>query len=128
MFNRKKLYEGFTSTSNEDGTPRAIALCISGKEPDELSVSVATSKDVWVWGSFLQKWVIVSRAARFGSSGEQACKVIINEVDEVVNCSIENKKVEVLRLVSNGYGARDLRQLKAQAVNGRTSDERDRCW
>lgn len=38
------------------------------------------------------------------------------------------KKLEVLRLVSNGYVARDLRQLKAQACNGRTFDERDRCW
>lgn len=56
---------------------------------------------------------MVSRAVRFGSSGEKACKVIINEVDEVVNCSIENKKLEVLRLVSNGYVARDLRQLRA---------------
>lgn len=59
---------------------------------------------------------------------EQACKMIINEVDEVVNFSAENKKLEVLRLVSNGYVARDLRQLKAQAYNGRTFDERDRCW
>lgn len=124
----KNLYEDFISASNEDGTPRTIALCISGKEPDELCVSVATSKDVWVPGSFLQKWVMESRAVRLGDSGKQACKVIINEVDEVVNSSTENQKLEVLRLVANGYIARDLRQLKAQAFNGRTFDERDRCW
>lgn len=124
----KNLYEEFKSTSNEDGIPRTIAFCISGKEPDELCVSVATSKDVWMPGSILQKWVIESRAVRFGKRGGQACKIIINEVDEAVNCSNENEKVEVLRLVANGYVARDLQQLKAPAFNGKTFDKRDRCW
>lgn len=49
------MYENFKSTSNEDGTARTIALGISGKEPDELCVSVATSKDVWVLGELFAK-------------------------------------------------------------------------
>lgn len=43
----KRLYGNFKPSANEDGTPRTIAFCVSGKKPDELCVSVATSKDVW---------------------------------------------------------------------------------
>lgn len=79
-------------------------------------------------GSFLQKWTMETRAFRFGEKDIQACKILINEVDQVVNFSNENVKVEVLRLVGNRYVARELRQLEAKAFNGKTFDERDRCW
>lgn len=46
----------------------------------------------------------------------------------MLNFSNENEKVAVLRLVANRYVARDLRQLDAQAFNGKFFDERDRCW
>ena len=69
-----------------------------------------------------------TRAFRFGERGRQACKTLINEVDQVVNLSNENIKGEVLRLVGNWYVARDLRQLEAQAFKGKTFDERDQCW
>lgn len=124
----KLLYGEFKPTANEDGAPRTIAFCISRKKAEEFSVSVATSKDVWMPGSFLQKWVMETRAFRFGERGRQAFKTLINEIDQVVNLSNGNVKVEVLRLVGNRLVARDLRQLKAQAFNGKTFDERDRCW
>ncbi|MCJ1342367.1 hypothetical protein MMC31_000549 [Peltigera leucophlebia] len=44
---------------------------------------------------------------------------------------IENSdsvKVEVLRLAMNGYVARDLRELEAQAFDGKSFEMRDRCW
>ena len=122
------MYGGFQPTASEDGTSRTIAFCISGKKANELSVSVATSKDAWMPGSFLQKWTMEARAFRFGEKDIQACKILINEVDQVVNFSNENVKVEVLRLVGNRYVARELRQLEAKAFNGKTFDERDRCW
>lgn len=98
------------------------------KNPDKLSVCVATSKDAWVPGSFLQQWVMKTRAFRFGNSGRQACEIIINEVDQVVSSSNLNIKVEVLRLALNGYVARDLRGLEAQAFDGKSFETRDRCW
>lgn len=86
-----------------------LSFCISGKSPNKLSVSVATSKDIWMPGSFLQQWVMETRAFRFGKRGRQACKIIINEIDQIVKFSNKNTKVEVLRLAANGYVARDLR-------------------
>lgn len=79
-------------------------------------------------GSFLQKWVMKARAVRFGEKGRQACELVVHEVDQVVKFSNENEKVEVLRLVSNRYVARNLRQFDAQAFNGKNFDERDRYW
>lgn len=81
---------------------------------------MATSKDVWMPGSFLQKWVMETRAFWVGKRGRQTCKILINELDQEVSLSNENIKVEVLRLVGNRYVARDLRQLEAQAFNGTT--------
>ena len=72
--------------------------------------------------------MLSTRAARFGEKGVQACKCVISEVDEVVNLFKENRKLEVLRLAANGYVARDLRPLEAQAFDGKTFEERDRCW
>ena len=69
-----------------------------------------------------------TRAFRFGNSGRQACEIVINEVDQVVNSSNKNTKVEVLRLAMNGYVARDLRELEAQALDGKCFEKRDRCW
>ena len=79
-------------------------------------------------GSFLQKWVMETRSFRFCERGRQACEILVNEVDQVVNLSNENVKAEVLRLVGNRYLARDLGQLEAQAFNKTTFDEQDRCW
>lgn len=79
-------------------------------------------------GSYLQQWMQETRAFRFGEMGRQACKILIDEVDQVVNFSNENVKVEVLRQESNRYVARELRQLEAQAFNGKPFAERDRCW
>lgn len=59
-----------------------------------------------------------SSTFRFGETGRQACRILIDEVDQVVNFSNENVRVEVLRQVSNGYVARELTQLEAQAING----------
>ena len=122
------LYREFRPTASEDGTPRTIAFCISRIKADALSVSVATSKDIWMPGSFLHQWMLKTRAFRFGEMGRQACRILINEIDQVVNFSNEKVRVEVLRQVSNGYVARELRQLEAQAFNGKTFAERDRCW
>lgn len=41
----KVLYGELEPTANEDRAPRAIAFYLSGKKADELSVSVAKSKD-----------------------------------------------------------------------------------
>lgn len=125
----KSLYQNLGPAAAQGGAPRTIAFCIASKEPEELSVSVATSwKDIWVPASFLQQWVLATRAEWFGEKGVQACKRVILEVDEMVNLSNENRNVEVLRLVANGYVSRDLRPLKAQAFDGNTFEERDRCW
>lgn len=124
----KSLYKNLGPAAAQGGAPRTIAFCIASKEPDELSVSVATSKDIWIPASFLQQWVLATRAERFGEKGVQACKRLIIEVDEMVNLSNENRNVEVLRLAANGHVARDLRPLKAQAFDGNTFEDRDRCW
>lgn len=122
------MYRGFGPTGSEDGAPRTISFCISGIKADEFSVSVGTSKDVWMPESFLQQWMLKTRAFRFGEMGRQACRNLIDEVDQIVNFSNGNVRVEVLRQVGNGYVARELRQLEAQAFNGKTFAERDRCW
>lgn len=119
------LYREFRPTDSEDGTPRIIAFCISRIKADAFSVSVATSKDIWMPGSFLHQWMLKTRAFRFGEMGRQACRILIDEVDQVVNYSNEKVRVEVLRQVPNG---RELRQLEAHAFNGKTFAERDRCW
>lgn len=124
----KRLYGNYKPSVNEEEIPRTIAFCVSAKKPNEASVSVATSKDVWMPGSFLQKWVMKARAVRFGEKGRRACGSIIDEVDQMVKFSNETEKVAVLRLVANRYVARDLRQLDAQAFHGKNFDERDRCW
>ncbi len=115
----KRLYQNFEPTANQDGTPRTTTFCVRGKGPDELRVSVTTSKNDWMSGSFLQKWVTKTRAARFGKKGRKPCKIIVNEVDQVVNFS-SNGKVEVIKLMTNEYVARNLRQLEAQAFNRKT--------
>lgn len=66
------------------------------------------------------------KAFQFDEKVRQAYKIIINETDQVVTFSNEKTKVEVLRLVANGYVAGDLRQLKAQAFDGKSFDERNR--
>lgn len=124
----KTLYDDLLPTAVQGGAPRTIAFCIANEEPDELSVSVATSKDLWIPTSFLQQWVVATRAARFGEKGLQACKRVILEVDKTVNVSSENRNVVVLRLAANGYVARDLQPLKAQAFDGNKFEGRDRCW
>ncbi len=53
----KMLYSEFRPTASEDGTPRIIAFCISRIKADAFSVSVATSKDIWMPGSFLHQCV-----------------------------------------------------------------------
>lgn len=92
---------------------------------------MATSKDSWVPGSFLQQWVRKTRAFRFGNNGRQACKILINQVDQVMGSSNQGTKKEVLRLAMNGYVARELRELReleAQAFDGKNFEPRDRCW
>lgn len=115
----KRQYQNFEPTANQDGTPRTTAFCVRGKGPDELRVSVATSKDDWIPGRFLQKWVTKTRAAGFGKKGRQPCKIIVNEVDQVANNFSNHGKVEVIKLMTNEYVARNLRQLEAQAFNGK---------
>ena len=122
------MYSKLEPAAAQGGAPRTIAFCIAGKEPDELSVSVATSKDIWIPASFLQKWVLATRAARFGEKGVQACKDVILEVDKMINLSNDNRNIEVLRLAASGYVARNLQSLEAQAFDGKTFAERDRCW
>lgn len=53
----------------QGGAPGTIASCIAGEGPEELSVSVTTSKDVRVPESFHQQWVLSTGAARFGEKG-----------------------------------------------------------
>lgn len=53
---------------------------------------------------------------------------MINEVDQVLSFSNKNTKVEVLPLAMNGYVASDLRELDAQALNGKSFEKPDRCW
>lgn len=53
----------------QGGAPRTIASCIAGEGPEGLSVSVTTSKDVRFPESFLQQWVLSTRAARYGEKG-----------------------------------------------------------
>lgn len=78
---------------------RTIAFCIAGEEADELRISVATSRDVWVPDSFLQQSVLSTKAARFGEKGVQACKCVIIEVDNMLK---GNRSIEVLRLTASG--------------------------
>lgn len=124
----KILYGGFGPTGSEDGAPRTIAFCISGIKADEFSVLVATSKDFWMPVSFLQQWMLKTRASWFGEIGRHACRNLIDEGDQVLNFSNENVRVEVLRQVGNGYVARELRQLQTQACKGKIFAKRDRCW
>lgn len=128
MTKLRTLYGNLGPTSNQDGAPRTIAFRIAKRNSVEVSVTVATSKDSWVPGSFLQQWVMETRAFRFGNNGRQACKILINEVDQVVGSSNQDTKKEVLRLAMNGYIARDLRVLEAQAFDGKSFETRDRCW
>lgn len=70
--------------------------------------------------AFLHQWMLKKRAFRFGEMDRQACRTLIDEVDQVVNLSSnENVRVEELRQVLNGYVARELRQLEALAFNGK---------
>lgn len=95
----KTLYGEFEPKSNEDGASRTITFCISEIKADD---SVARPKDVWIPGSFLQQWMLKTRALRFGEMGGQACRILIDEVDQVVKLSNENLRVEVLKQVEMG--------------------------
>lgn len=75
MSNLQTLYGNLGPTSNQDGVPRTIAFCIAKRNSVEVSVSVATSKDSWVPGRFLQQWIMKTRASRFGKNGRQACRI-----------------------------------------------------
>lgn len=91
-----------------------LKLRAAGKEPDELIISAATSKDIWIPESFLQQRVIATRAARFGER-------VILKVDKMVNLSNEDRNVEVLNWSQADMWLEIYNRLRRKPLMGRLS-------
>lgn len=92
---------------------------------------VATSKDVWPSGSFLQSWVLYARKVRFGARGSQASRKQIEEVNAKVQdkatASVVSVKQAVLELAYAEYAEKDLEGIYAQTYDACNFAIRDRC-